>query len=144
LIGAQTSGSFLYNPEIEIVADRCTPLVDTIEGPAEIKCRVDPDNVPPTFVVAYVNCPAGQIALQNGCVSTGPEAITGVTQQLELVETVQCIVNLPAAGPYVVSVTATCVEMSITAPDGKALKARNVTPEATFARMVAAARAALP
>jgi hypothetical protein len=110
-------------------------------GPAVAGCRVDPDNL--SFAVAYVNCPDGQIALQNGCVSTGPEAITGVTQQLELIETVQCIVNLPAAGPYFMTVTATCVEMTITAPTGKALRS-NATPEATLARVIAAARGGLP
>lgn len=110
-------------------------------GPAETGCRVEPTDL--TFAVAFVNCPDGQIALQNGCVSTGPEAITGVTQQLEEVETVQCIVNLPAAGPYFITVTATCVDMTITAPNGKALRS-SLTPEATLARVSAAARGMQP
>lgn len=139
LTGAQTSAVFMYDPTVEPAEDRCVQIDKT--GPAVAGCRVDPTDL--TFAVAFVNCPDGQIALQNGCVSTGPEAITGVTQQLELIETVQCIINLPQAGPYFLTVTATCVEMTITAPDGKALRS-NLTPEATLARVKANARGVLP
>lgn len=139
LTGAQTSAVYQYDPTVEPPENRCVQIDKT--GPAEAGCRVDPTDL--TFAVAFVNCPEGQIALQNGCVSTGPEAITGVTQQLELIETVQCIVNLPETGPYFITVTATCVDMTITAPSGKALKS-NLTPEATLKRVQAAARGALP
>lgn len=126
LFGAQTSATYLIN------GGSCSQL--DLTGPANSGCIYDP--LDPSFVTTFVECPPGQIALQNGCVSTGPEAITGVTQQLTDVQTVQCTVNLPIGQPYVVTVTATCVELTITAPSGLALTSK-LTPNAFHARIAA-------
>lgn len=128
LKGAQTSATY------SIANGACSPV--NIDGPAVTDCVYDTNE--PSFVVAYIECPDGQIALQNGCVSTGAEAITGVTQQLTDVQTVQCITNLPLGQDYVVTVTATCVELAITAPGNTVLKSKQ-TAQATRGQIAAAA-----
>lgn len=73
------------------------------------------------------------MSLQNGCISTGPQAITGFVQEGGAA---QCYVNLPATGLYAVSITSTCVEMTISDGAGKVLKS-SLTVKSSRAQNVA-------
>lgn len=80
---------------------------------------VDADN-PFPFVLMSVTCPTGQIALQNGCVSAGFEALTGVVQDLA---SVSCYVNVadPANPDWSGGISATCVNMELQTASGAKL-----------------------
>lgn len=89
----------------------CTIGIATGLGFAE--CEYFNDPVAP-FIIMKLDCPAGQTALQNGCISGGAEALTGTVQDIG---SLLCYVNAPAtANPaWIASITATCVDLTITA-----------------------------
>jgi hypothetical protein len=138
LTGELTSANAIVTPPPDGSTTGTCEIANS-QGSAVSDCLVDYSDPTAPFVIASISCPEGQIALQNGCVSTGPEAITGVTQQLSSVDTVQCIVNLPTTGSYAVTVTATCVVMSINSPAGALLKS-SLSLQSTRARVIGARR----
>lgn len=91
-----------------------------IQADCEYNTIDDPQN---PYVVIELICPPGQIALQQGCASTGPQALTATIQQAD---TAQCYYNAPVgipAGGWTGTVSATCVDMTITAANGAKLVA---------------------
>lgn len=112
LTGSLSTGTIIADADAE------TCVADLGAGNAEVECAYFAD---PTgdYLLVQLTCPDGQVSLQNGCISTGPEAITGIVQD---VGATQCFVNMPATGTYAVTITTTCVEMTIATASGTALK----------------------
>lgn len=106
----------------DMTAGTCTALLAQGAGTAD--CLVDTTTDPANpYIIAQFECPAGTTSLQNGCVGTGAEA--WLTAQVQDINVVQCFYRLPTTTTnYAVSVTATCVDLTIVSPvSGQALKA---------------------
>lgn len=112
-------------------------------GPAKVQCSADFSDLKEAFIILRLECPAGQIAIQSGCISTGPQAITGMvqTQTETSISTAQCFINLPASGTYSASISATCVTLTITSDtSGKALEPSFASMEDARAKFAGARR----
>lgn len=105
----------------DMTAGDCTASIS--QGDGEAACLVDKESDPANpYIIAELACPPGQIALQNGCVGTGPQAY--VAAFIQDVNAAQCYYRVPVSDTvYAISVTATCVDLEIVSSvSGQALK----------------------
>jgi hypothetical protein len=122
---------------VDLTAGSCTAT--TTEGVGETSCTVDKDTDPANpLVIAEFICPDGQLALQAGCAGTGSAAWLFAT--IQDIDFVQCFYRIPPTEPnYIVSVTGTCVDITVNGANGKALKATAIrAKDFTFAKLRAA------
>jgi hypothetical protein len=126
-----------------IVADPVTGTctADVQQPPGVADCSFDATTDPANpYIIAQLECPAGTVAIQAGCVGTGPQG--WLISTVQDTNVLQCFYrippNPPQNTPYAVSVTGTCVELSVVSASGKVLKASTLlVKDFSFAKLKA-------